>query len=142
MAFDGTGYGLDGTSWGGELLIADYEGYERIATFRSMPLAGGNLAIREVWRLALAVLDDAFAGEPPLGRLPFFQDLEADNRAVSVVRRMIATGLNAPRARGVGRWFDAIGSLDKRLHAHPGVHSAVPVEEIDASEWFLARHPT
>ncbi len=111
VAFDGTGYGTDGTAWGGEFLIAEYEGYERIATFRAMPLAGGDLAIREVWRLALAVLDDAFAGEPPLAALPFFRDLEADNRALSVVRRMIATGLNVPRARGVGRWFDAIGSL-------------------------------
>ncbi len=102
LAFDGTGYGTDHTAWGGEFLIADYEGYERIATFRSMPLAGGNLAIREIWRLALAVLDEAFAGEPPLDRLPFFRDLEADNRAVSVVRRMIATGLNVPRAREDG----------------------------------------
>jgi hydrogenase maturation protein HypF len=108
VAFDGTGFGTDGTAWGGEFLIADFAGFERIATFRPIPLAGGDLAIREVWRLALAVLDDAFAGDPPLD---FFEDLYPDARAISVVRRMIATGLNSPRARGVGRWFDALGSL-------------------------------
>lgn len=109
IAFDGTGYGTDGTAWGGEFLIADYAGYERIATFRAMPLAGSDLAIREVWRLALAVLDDAFAGDPPIDRFSVFDGVEA--RALAVVRKMIETGLNVPRARGVGRWFDAIGAL-------------------------------
>lgn len=107
VAFDGTGYGTDGTAWGGEFLVADYAGYERIATFRALPLAGGDLAIREVWRIALAALDDAYEGDPPLG--PFF-----DGRPVALVRRMIAAGLNSPRARGVGRWFDALGALAMR----------------------------
>lgn len=111
VAFDGTGFGTDGTAWGGEFLIADLAGFERIATFRPIALAGGDLAIREVWRLALAALDDAFEGHPPLEDLPFFNDLGPDGRAVSVVRRMIAANLNSPRARGVGRWFDAVGSL-------------------------------
>ena len=111
VAFYGTGFGTDGTAWGGEFLIADFAGFERVATFRPIPLAGGDLAIREVWRLALAVLDDAFAGDPPLDDLPFFKSLGPDGRSVSVVRQMIAAGLNSPRARGVGRWFDALGSL-------------------------------
>ena len=111
LAFDGTGYGTDGTAWGGEFLIADYAGYERVASFRAMPLAGGDLAIREVWRLALAVLDDAFEGDPPFAALPSFQAFGRDARTVTVVRQMIEAGLNAPRARGVGRWFDAIGAL-------------------------------
>jgi hydrogenase maturation protein HypF len=111
VAFDGTGFGTDGTAWGGEFLIADRKGFERVATFRALPLAGGDLAVREVWRLALAALDDAFAGDPPLEALPLFGRLEPEGRAVPVVRRMIATGLNTPRARGVGRWFDAVGAL-------------------------------
>jgi hydrogenase maturation protein HypF len=109
VAFDGTGYGTDGTAWGGEFLIADYAGYERIATFRAMPLAGSDLAIREVWRLALAVLDDAFPDDPPIDRFSVFDGVEA--RALAVVRKMIETGLNVPLARGVGRWFDALGAL-------------------------------
>lgn len=106
VAWDGTGFGTDGTAWGGEFMIADYAGYERIATFRALPLAGSDLAIREVWRLALAALDDAFEGDPPLDRLDLFE-----NRQVALIRRMIETGLNTPRARGVGRWFDALGAL-------------------------------
>src|SRR3954451_15209441 len=124
VAFDGTGYGTDGTAWGGEFLIADYAGYERIATFRAMPLAGSDLAIREIWRLALAVLDDAFAGDPPIDRFSVFDGVEARalaagrersetglTVALAVVRKMIETGLNVPLARGVGRWFDAMGAL-------------------------------
>lgn len=109
VTYDGTGYGTDGTSWGGEILIATYTGYERFATFRPIALAGGDRAIQQVWRIALAVLDDAFEGTPPLHRLPLFRD--ANRRAIDSVRRMIDRGLNSPRARGVGRLFDALGAL-------------------------------
>jgi hydrogenase maturation protein HypF len=134
LAFDGTGYGTDGTAWGGEILIAGFAGYERVATFRAMPLAGGDLAVREVWRLALAVLDDAFAGEPPVAALSAFAARGLDFRHADVVRRMIATGLNTPRARGVGRWFDAVGSLvlGKPISRYEG--------EV-ATRWNLAADP-
>lgn len=109
FAYDGTGYGLDGTAWGGEVLIADERSFERVATFRAIPLAGGDQAIRQVWRIALALLDDAFEGEPPLHRIPLFRMTK--RRAIDAVRRMIATGLNAPLAHGVGRYFDALGAI-------------------------------
>ncbi|HVI74150.1 MAG TPA: carbamoyltransferase HypF, partial [Anaeromyxobacteraceae bacterium] len=109
LTWDGTGLGDDGAAWGGELLLARYDGYERLATFRPIPLAGGDKAIREPWRIALAALDDAFAGSPPLDALPLFRGPSADE--VGVVRRMIASGFNAPRAHGAGRLFDAIGAL-------------------------------
>lgn len=109
VAYDGTGYGTDGTSWGGEILIATTFGFDRFATFRPIPLAGGDRAIRQVWRIALALLDDAFEGEPPLHRIPLFR--ESERRAVDSVRRMIAQGLNSPLARGVGRYFDALGAI-------------------------------
>jgi len=63
LAWDGTGLGTDGASWGGELLLARYDGFERLATFRPVPLAGSDRAIREPWRVALAALDDAFGGD-------------------------------------------------------------------------------
>jgi hydrogenase maturation protein HypF len=106
VAYDGTGYGLDGTSWGGEVMIVDYTKFRRVASFRPIALAGGDQAVRQVWRIALALLDDAFDGEPPLERIPLFRD-----RGVDAIRKMIANGVNAPLARGVGRYFDAFGAL-------------------------------
>jgi hydrogenase maturation protein HypF len=109
LAWDGTGLGTDGASWGGELLLARYDGFERLATFRPVPLAGSDRAIREPWRVALAALDDAFGGDPPLAALPLFAAVPA--RDVATVRRMIVTGLNAPPAHGAGRLFDAVGAI-------------------------------
>lgn len=109
VAYDGTGYGTDGTAWGGELMVADYEGFERIATFRPLALAGGDRAIREVWRIALAALHDAFDGSPPLTDIPLFRQLDAG--AVATVSRMLKAGFNCPLARGVGRYFDAVGAI-------------------------------
>lgn len=109
VAWDGTGYGPDGTAWGGELLVARFGGFERVATLRPVPLAGGERAIREPWRVALALLDDAFGGEPPLGAIPLFRSIP--DREIALVRRMIASGLNAPLAHGAGRYFDAVGAL-------------------------------
>ena len=109
LAWDGTGLGDDGTPWGGELLLATYESYERLATFRPIALAGGDSAIREPWRIALAALDDAFAGAAALDAFPLFRAVDAAH--VRVVRQMIAQGFNAPRAHGAGRAFDAVGAL-------------------------------
>lgn len=109
LAWDGTGYGLDGTAWGGELLVADFARFERLATFRPLRLAGGDQAIHQVWRSALALLDDAFAGEPPVDELALFRQL--DTPSIAAVRRMIVTQTNAPLAHGVGRYFDAFGAI-------------------------------
>jgi hydrogenase maturation protein HypF len=109
LAWDGTGLGTDGASWGGELLLATFEGFERLATLRPLRLAGGDEAIRQVWRIALAALDDAFEGTPPLDDLALFREVSA--RDVTVVRQMLGAGLRAPRAHGAGRYFDAFGAL-------------------------------
>ena len=109
LAWDGTGDGGDGSAWGGELLAADCAGFRRLATLRPIALAGGDVAIREVWRIALALLDDAFDGEPPLEQLHVFDAVP--RASIAVVRRMLATGLHAPRAHGAGRYFDAFGAL-------------------------------
>jgi len=104
IAYDGTGFGTDGTSWGGEILIAHYDDFERFATFRPIPLAGGDQAIRQPWRIALAMLDDAFGGDAPL-----FECFPPSG--IAAVRRMIARNFNTTPARGVGRYFDAFGAL-------------------------------
>jgi len=109
LAWDGTGLGTDRTIWGSELLLADYERFVRLATFRPIRLPGGDLAMREVWRSALAVLDDAYDGEPPLDRLRAFDGI--DSNRIGLVRRMLAARLNAPTSHGMGRWFDATAAI-------------------------------
>jgi hydrogenase maturation protein HypF len=109
VAYDGTGFGEDGTSWGGEFLLCFAERYERLATFRPVRLAGGDLAMREVWRIGYALLHDAFDGAPPFDSLPLFRDVAPES--LRVVSQMIERGLNAPLARGVGRYFDGFGAL-------------------------------
>lgn len=109
LAYDGTGYGTDGAAWGGELLLADYAEFTRLATFRPLPLPGGDAAIRQPWRTALALVDDAFKGEAPLDGFPVFRHIPAAD--IDVVSRMIRRGFNAPPAHGLGRYFDAFGAL-------------------------------
>jgi hydrogenase maturation protein HypF len=109
LTWDGTGLGTDGASWGGELLLARYDGFERLATFRPIPLAGGDRAVREPWRLAQVALDQAFDGGAPADAFPALAAVpEADRE---VVRRMVAAGVNAPLAHGAGRLFDVVGAL-------------------------------
>ena len=109
LAFDGTGYGTDGTAWGGELLIADCAEFTRLATFRPLALPGRDMAIRQPWRTALAMIDDAFKGEAPLDGFPLFRQVAAGD--LDIVHRMIHRGFNAPLVHGVGRYFDAFGAL-------------------------------
>jgi len=108
LCWDGTGLGTDDSAWGGELLRCWPERFERLATFRPIPLPGGDRAVREPWRVALAALLDAFGGEAPLD-LPLFASVPAAE--LEVVRRMVAGGFNAPPAHGVGRVFDAAAAL-------------------------------
>jgi hydrogenase maturation protein HypF len=109
VAYDGTGYGLDGTAWGGEVLVACRDSFERVATFRAVALAGGDAAIRQPWRIALALLDDAFEGDGPLDGLRLFSKIPASH--LTAIRQMLAAGIRSPLAHGVGRYFDGMGSL-------------------------------
>jgi hydrogenase maturation protein HypF len=109
VVYDGTGYGTDGTAWGGEVLVAGYETFERVATLRPVALAGADAAIRQPWRVALALVEDAFDGQAPLDDLPLFSMLRSGD--VTVVRQMLAKRLRSPLAHGAGRYFDGVGSL-------------------------------
>ncbi len=108
LCWDGTGLGTDGAAWGGELLRCWPERFERLATFRPLPLPGGDRAIREPWRVALAALLDAFGDEAPLD-LPLFAGLPPAE--LEVVRRMVAGRFHSPLAHGAGRAFDAAAAL-------------------------------
>jgi hydrogenase maturation protein HypF len=109
VAYDGTGFGPDGSSWGGEILLCHEDRFERLATFRPIPLAGGDVAMRQVWRIALALLDDAFGGRPPIEIFPVFAAVPA--RRLELVCEMTRRRIQSPLAHGVGRYFDALGSL-------------------------------
>jgi hydrogenase maturation protein HypF len=108
VAFDGTGYGSDGSIWGSEILLADFEDFTRLATFRPIPLPGGESAIRDVWRIAVALLQDAFGGKPPLD-FPLLRKIDAPE--LESVRRLASAERLAPRSHGLGRYFDALGAL-------------------------------
>lgn len=112
VALDGSGWGTDGTSWGGEVLEVDARGgWRRAATLRPLPLPGGERAIRDVWRVAWGALLDAFGDEAHdlAARFPVFERVSAQERRV--VARMVETSFNTVRARGLGRYFDAVGAL-------------------------------
>ena len=109
IAYDGTGYGLDGTTWGGEIMVADFASFVRVATFRPLRLIGGDRAIREPWRLALALVIDAFGDDLPQAARSLFDGI--DDVELHLVRKALRVQMPAPRARGVGRYFDAFGAL-------------------------------
>src|SRR5512135_2597715 len=106
VAFDGTGFGTDGTIWGGEFLVADYAGFERAAHLACLPLPGGDAGTRKPARVALAQL--LSAGVPPEGLPPFAALLEIERR---IVKKQLDSGLNSPLTSSMGRLFDAIASI-------------------------------
>ena len=111
VVFDGSGWGPDGTSWGGEILRLHEGQIRRLASLRPLPLPGGEAALRDVWRQGLALLFDAF-GEECLAlceRLPGMRDLPRPALQTSVA--MLRQGVNTVPARGLGRYFDAVAAL-------------------------------
>jgi hydrogenase maturation protein HypF len=107
VAFDGTGYGTDGTIWGGEFLIADRAGFERAGHLEAVPMPGGAAAIRQPWRMAAAYLDAAYSGGPP-------GDLDVARRNEGHwphVLTMARRGVNAPVTSSAGRLFDAAAAI-------------------------------
>jgi hydrogenase maturation protein HypF len=110
VAYDGTGLGTDGASWGGEILLATCGVFDRLATWRPVKLAGGDQAIRQPWRIALALVTDAYDGAPPA--LPFLDAVSRRER--ELVGEMLRRDLRAPLAHGVGRLFDGVGALALR----------------------------
>ena len=102
IAWDGTGYGLDGTIWGGEFLVCTRAAFRRAAWLRTFPLAGGDAAAREPRRAALGVLREMGSAHPP----PGFEPAE-----LAVLDAMLREGLNVARTSSAGRLFDAVASL-------------------------------
>lgn len=109
IALDGTGYGPDGTVWGGEILVATRKSYTRVGHMEQVAIPGGDKAIRQVWRMALAYLWNAYGDE--IERLPLETLLRADGKQIETVVRMVRGGFNCPRTSSCGRLFDAVSCL-------------------------------
>ena len=128
VAYDGTGYGDDGTVWGAEILVADLAGYRRAAHLWPAPLPGGDAGARAPWRAALGYRhlardagDDAFAN-------PLAVASEVER---GVVERQLARGINAPLASSMGRLFDAAASiLGLRHHNRYEGQAAMELESL------------
>jgi len=114
VAFDGLGYGQDGTIWGGEFLVATLSGYARRAHLRTVPLAGGNRAIREPWRMAVSYVRDALGTDPISSGLPGWDGIS--EKKIELVTSMMQRGLNTVRTSSCGRLFDAVASITGLRH--------------------------
>ncbi len=108
VSWDGTGYGGDGTIWGGEFLSVDANGFTRIGHLRQFRLPGGEVAVKEPRRSALGLLYEIFGQE-----LWEQDDLltNFDRGEMSLIRQMLEKGLNAPLTSSAGRFFDAVAGL-------------------------------
>ncbi len=109
VAFDGTGYGDDGNLWGGEFMLCDYQGYERVAHINYFKLLGGAKAIKEPKRVALSLLFDAYGDE--VLSLENSTTKAFSPNELKTQYLMWQKGLNAPLSSSMGRLFDAVASL-------------------------------
>ena len=110
VSWDGTGYGTDGTVWGGEFLLVTADGWKRVAHLRPFRLPGGEAAVREPRRSALGLLHAAFGADAfaMTDLAPVAAFTPAERRALAT---MLDRGLNAPVTTSAGRLFDAVAAL-------------------------------
>ena len=104
--YDGSGYGGDGTVWGGELLVGDLSGFERAGLLLPVRLPGGDRAAAEPWRMACAWLAAALDADPPVPA-----GVAVDPERWHAVAELARTGLASPLTTSVGRLFDAVAAL-------------------------------
>ena len=130
LAFDGTGYGDDGAIWGGEVLFADYKGYQRVGQLEYFPLPGGDAAIKKPARSALALLWSL--GLEWDERLAPVAEFSTDERVL--LRTQLEKKINAPLTSSMGRLFDAAAAL-------AGVRQSVNYEAQAAIEFEALADP-
>ena len=130
IVWDGTGYGDDRTVWGGEFLLGDAARCERVATLHPFRLPGGERAVRETWRIGLALVAEAFAGEIPRD-LPLLHDRARGE--VDLLVRMSRGGVASPLTTSMGRLFDGVAALLGLCFASE--HQAHAPQLVEAAAW-------
>jgi len=129
LALDGTGYGEDGTVWGGEILLADEKLYERVGHFEYVPMPGGSKAIKEPWRMAVAYLWATFGEGIFQEGLPLSR--KWDRGQIEVLVQMMQRGLNSPLTSSCGRLFDGVAALaGLRDHIAYEGQAAIELEQL------------
>jgi hydrogenase maturation protein HypF len=109
VALDGTGYGSDGRIWGGEFLVADYKGFQRLGHLEYLPLPGGAAAIKKPYRTAIGYLIKLLGDKSLSPKLAFLK--QVDSVEIELIKRQLQAGLNSPLNSSMGRLFDAVSSL-------------------------------
>ena len=109
LSLDGTGYGTDGNIWGGEVLIARLDGFERFAHLEYTPMPGGDAAVKEPWRMALGALHAAGFDVESEQILAL---VGAQRNEARVLKRMIERKINSPMTSSLGRLFDPVPAED------------------------------
>lgn len=109
LAFDGTGFGPDGTIWGGEVLVAEAKQFERVAHLAAVPMPGSSAAIKEPWRMAISYLHATFGDNFRDLDLPLVKQI--DQQKIKIIAEMIVKGVNCPQTSSLGRLFDAVAAI-------------------------------
>ena len=108
VAFDGTGYGTDGTIWGGEFLLADFRSFQRVGHLECVPLPGGEAAIKKPYRMALSYLYSLLGEDFSLEGLPLSKLNPAE---LEIIKQQLKRRVNTPLTSSAGRLFDAVSAL-------------------------------
>lgn len=130
LCWDGTGYGPDGTVWGGEALRGDASRFARVASLRPFRLPGGDAAARQGWRVGLALLHEVYADELPR-RLPLFDRIEHEQ--VELVGQMLRRGVRSPSTSSMGRLFDGVAALLDL--SYENTHQAQSPQLLEYAAW-------
>lgn len=130
MIFDGIGYGVDGHIWGGEFLLGDSQGFERLGHFAYLPMPGGDAATRQPWRMAISLLTQIYGDKLP--SLPLLATIPSQD--LKLLRQMIDKSINSPLTSSCGRLFDAVAAL-------VGLRSEISYEGQAALELEMAIAP-
>ena len=155
VSFDGTGYGEDGTVWGGEFLLSTYEGFERVDHIVPFVQVGGDLSAKEGWRIAVSMLGDTYE-DADVERIAVELGLCTQTEA-RVVRNMAKRNINSVTSTSVGRLFDAVSAVlgirrsstyegeaatqlqfaAERWHARDGEVPDAPTNTSDLFAWIV-----